>query len=241
MKKHLLALSVLALPLLAMAKLLPDTTSKTTPPTVQTSHPVAKQGTRISLQLEAGTQGVGGDLRFKLAKKLSLRTGATFIPITANNAVSLPGFESQNTITVNFFNAHLLADWVPFGGVRSLRLVGGAAYFYKAEGSFFVIPTGSYKYGNTTVTGADIGNLNMSVAWKGVAPYAGLGLFRSFPKHFFNVNLDLGVYYLTAPQTHIVGTGLLADNSQLEPQFNENLKDYRWMPVIQLNFNFRLH
>jgi hypothetical protein len=222
-----------------LANALPDT-AKVTPATTlpSSTKPLASsKRPLLGLQLQFGTQGVGADLRFGLFSNLSLRAGASFIPVTANNAVNLPGFDSQNTINVNFYNVHALADFNIFKG---LRLVGGAAYLYKAQGGFSVIPTGSYKYGNTTVTGADIGNLSMDVSWKGIAPYAGLGLFRAFPKHRFNFNLDLGTYYLAAPQTKIVGTGLLSDNSQLEPQFNDNLKDYRWLPVIQFNFNFKL-
>jgi hypothetical protein len=56
----------------------------------------------------------------------------------------------------------------------------------------------------------------------------------------FNFNMDIGTYYLNQPSTHIIGTGLLTDNNTLEPQFNQNLKNYRWLPVLQLNFNFRL-
>jgi len=195
----------------------------------------------LSLQIEAGTQGLGADLRYGAFKRLSFRAGASFIPVTYNNALTLPGFQSTNNATVNFYNVHLLADVVPFKAARGLRIVAGAAYLYKADGGLNVVPTGSYTYGNTTVTSTDIGSLNMDVSWKGVAPYIGLGLFKSFPNHFFNFNLDLGTYYLSQPQTHIIGTGLLSSNSELEPQFNKNLKDYRWLPVIQLNFNFRLH
>ncbi|OCX54693.1 hypothetical protein BEL04_10740 [Mucilaginibacter sp. PPCGB 2223] len=240
MKKKLL-LILCALPLLSMAGPGPDSTKKARalmPPGTSTITDAFKH--HLSMQFEAGTQGVGADLRYGAFKQLSFRLGASFIPVTANNALSLPGFQSTNSINVNFYNAHLLADIVPFKGARGLRLVLGGAYLYKADGGLNVIPTGSYNYNNVTVTGTDIGSLNMNVSWKGVAPYMGLGLFRSFPSHVFNFNLDLGTYYLAQPHTHIIGTGLLSDNYQLEPQFNENLKDYRWLPVLQLNFNFKL-
>lgn len=234
MKKPLLAM-LLVLPLLTAAQ---QKTSKQS---------IAKQSTTdvysspLSLQIEVGTQGLGADLRYGAFKRLSFRVGASFIPVTYNNALTLPGFQSTNNATVNFYNAHLLADVVPFKGMRGLRIVAGAAYLYKADAVLNVIPTGSYTYGSTTVTSTDIGTLNMDVSAKCVAPYLGLGLFRSFPSQFFNFNLDLGVYYISQPQTHIIGTGLLSSNDQLETQFNENLKGDRWLPVLQLNFNFRLH
>lgn len=194
----------------------------------------------LSLQVEVGTQGVGADVRYGLLPRLSVRSGASFIPITANNILSLPGFQSTNNISIKFYNIHLTADFVPFKKVHGLRLVAGAAYLYKADGGISVISTGTYNYGNTTITGADVGSLNINVSWKGIAPYAGIGVFKSFPSHRFNFNLDLGTYYLNQPSTNIMGTGLLSDNTILEPQFNDNLKNYRWLPVVQLNFNFRL-
>jgi hypothetical protein len=237
MKKRLLFL-LLAFPLLTKAIPIADTSGVaeydlTTAAKAKFRHP-------LSLQIEAGTQGLGADMRFGVLPRLSIRTGMSFIPVKQNDVLTLPGFQSTNSASVNFYNAHLLADFVPFKGMRGLRVVGGAAYLYKAEGNLTVIPTGSYTYGNTTVTGADIGNLNMQVSWKGVAPYLGLGLFKSFPNHLFNFNLDLGTYYLNQPSTHIIGSGLLVDNNSLEPQFNQNLKEYRWLPVLQLNFNFKL-
>jgi hypothetical protein len=243
MKKILLCV-LCTLPLINKAASMPADTTRRAKSEASVTQPASEMLNNfehhLSFQLEGGTQGVGGDLRYGAASQLSVRLGASFIPVTANNALSLPGFQSTNAINVNFYNIHLLADIVPFSGARGIRFVVGGAYLYKADGGLSVIPTGSYTYGSQTVTGTDIGTLNMNVSWKGIAPYAGLGLFRSFPSHVFNFNLDLGTYYLSQPQTHIVGTGLLSDNYQLEPQFNANLKEYRWLPVIQLNFNFRL-
>jgi len=239
--KKILLLILASLPLLSWADAGSDSTKRTGFLATASSKTITGAfAHHWSMQLEAGTQGVGADFRYGAFKQLSFRLGASFIPVTANNALSLPGFQSTNSINVNFYNAHLLADIVPFKGARGLRLVLGGAYLYRADGGLNVTPTGSYNYNNVTITGTDIGSLNMNVSWKGVAPYAGLGLFRSFPSHVFNFNLDLGTYYLAQPQTHIIGTGLLSDNYQLEPQFNENLKGYRWLPVLQLNFNFKL-
>ncbi len=239
MKKRLL-LMLFALPLMAGAVTLPDSASTATGSNTNSNKTIPNYTNALSLQLEAGTQGVGGDLRFGLSQRLSARLGANFAPINTSNNLSFSGFTTDYTADVKFSNVHLLLDLVPFKRIRGFRLVTGAAYLYQASGAVTLSPTGNYTFGNYKVTGADIGTLNMQVDWKGVAPYFGLGLFRGFPSHFFNFNLDLGTYYLTSPKTHIVGTNLLADNNSLEPQFNENLKDYRWMPVLQLNFNFRI-
>jgi hypothetical protein len=195
---------------------------------------------KMAVQVTAGTQGVGADLRYGITPRLSARAGAAFIPVKANNVFSFSGFESNNNVSVKFSNIHLLADFVPFKNAQGFRLVGGAGYLYHANGGIEVLPTGNYKVANYNISPADLGSMNVNVSWKGVAPYAGIGLFKSFPNHRFNVNLDLGSYYLSRPKTTVTGTEMLADNYKLEPQFNENLKSYRWLPVMQLNFNFRL-
>lgn len=193
-----------------------------------------------SVNLTAGTQGVGAEFSYGLASSLAVRVGASFIPLSMNNAIPVSGLSSNNTLTANFSNVHLMADFTPFKSLHFLRLVGGAGYFIQAKANFGLQPTGNYTYGDIVLTPNEVGKVNMEADWKGVAPYLGLGLANIFPRHFFNVNLDLGTYYLTQPQTSIVGTGILDDNASQNAQFKQNLSAYRFLPVIQLNFNFKL-
>lgn len=194
----------------------------------------------LSLQLQAGTQGLGADLRYAVLPALSMRLGASFIPVTVKNAFTFSGFESRNDVDVKFSNVHLLADFVPFANIKGFRLVGGAGYLFEANGGVNVVPTGNYNYGEIALTPAQVGKVNIDVSWQGLAPYLGIGLFKSFPKKLFNINIDLGSYYLTTPKTTIVGTGMLSGNDSQEELINSNMSSYRWLPVAQLNFNFKL-
>ena len=160
-------------------------------------------------------------------------------PVKVDDVFNFSGFTSENTVKGKLANVHLLADLHPFK-TSAFKFVVGAGYMFKANGAVKFTPTGSYSYGGLNLTGQEIGDLDIDLSWKGFAPYVGLGLFKSFPKKTFNVSLDLGTYYLTAPNSTITGTKTLADNSSVEPQLNENMKDYRFLPVLQLNFNFRI-
>ncbi len=194
----------------------------------------------LSLQLQVGSQGVGADFRYGVLPNLSLRAGASFIPVNVNGVYDISGFDSQNDLTAKFSNIHLLADFVPFSGAQGFRLVGGVGYLFKANGGLSVTPSGTYKYGDISLTPEQVGSVNVDIDWKGVAPYLGFGLFKSFPNNRFNINLDLGTYYLTTPKTTIVGTGMLSSNDSQTELINSNVKDYRFLPVIQFNFNFKL-
>ncbi|EHQ25824.1 hypothetical protein Mucpa_1667 [Mucilaginibacter paludis DSM 18603] len=193
-----------------------------------------------SVQLTVGTQGVGGDFSYGVLKKLALRVGGSFIPVTANNVLKISGFNSNNKVTASFYNAHLLADFTPFESIRSLRLVGGAAYFFKAAGNFDIQPTDTYTYGQLALSKDDVGEVHMNADWKGVAPYLGIGIVKVFPRHLFNVNIDLGSYYLPTPHSTIIGTGLLEGNSSQTAQLDKNIHNYRFLPVVQLNFSFKI-
>jgi hypothetical protein len=194
----------------------------------------------VALQFTAGTQGVGGDLSYALSHRSTLRGGLSFIPVTANNVVHISGFNATSTASLNFSNIHLMGDFTPLSGMPGLRLVFGSAYFIQANGNFELQPTDVYKFGDIVLTQADVGKVNMNANWKGIAPYLGLGLARIMPKRFFNVNLDVGTYYLNQPQAQIIGTGLLDGSASQTAQLNRNIRNYRFLPVVQLNFGFKL-
>ncbi len=193
----------------------------------------------MAIQLNVGTQGVGLAFNYEVVKTLAVRVGVNAIPVKANDVFKISGFNSTSHVSADFYNAHLLADFTPFQQLSWLRVVGGAAYFFKARGNVRIIPSDDYKYGDLTLTEDQIGYVDLNVDWKGVAPYLGIGLLRSFPKKKFNVNIDLGTYYLHKPDAQIVGTGILTGNSSQTDQFKSNIKDYRWLPILQFNFNYR--
>ncbi|MDP9079293.1 MAG: hypothetical protein M3O71_17830 [Bacteroidota bacterium] len=201
--------------------------------------PMAQFVSPISVQILMGSQGIGADVKYGITPKLSGRLGFGIIPVTANNMFGFSAFPVEDQLSAKFSNLHLLADYAPFNN-KSYRLVGGAAYLVKGNANVIITPSGSYQFGSQTLNKDQIGSLSASVDWKGVAPYLGVALFKSFPNRLFNMNIDIGTYYLASPGTSFTGTKLLSDNNSQAAQFNQNMQGYRWLPVVQLNFNFRI-
>jgi hypothetical protein len=193
----------------------------------------------ISLQLLSGTQGVGADVKYGVSPKLSGRLGFGIIPVDASRGFGFSNFPVKGQLSTRFTNVHLLADYSPFK-THFFRLVGGASYLVRGNADVLISPASGYTVGSQSLSQNQIGDLRATATWRGVAPYLGCALFRSFPYHFFNVNLDLGTYYLSSPGTSFTGTKLLSDNDESAKQFNQNMQGYRWLPVVQLNFNFRI-
>lgn len=192
-----------------------------------------------AIQLNIGTQGIGAAYTYGVGKQLALRGGINAIPIKANDVFKISGFNSTSHVSADFYNLHVLADYTPFQQVSWFRVVGGFAYFFKANGNARISPSDDYKYGDLTLTPEQIGYVDLNVDWDGLAPYLGIGLLRTFPKRKFNVNVDLGTYYLNKPEASILGTGLLTGNDSQTDQLQSNIKDYRWLPILQVNFNYK--
>jgi hypothetical protein len=193
----------------------------------------------VSVQVLAGSQGVGADFKYGFLPGLSGRMGFGVAPVDVSRGLRFTGFPADGQLSARFSNIHLLADYSPFKS-NNFRVVGGAAYLIQGNADVVISPSGGYTIGSQSLTESQIGELHAGVTWKGIAPYLGLGFFRSFPGRLFNINLDLGSYYLSSPGTSFTGTQLLSDNSANAKQFNENMHGYRWLPVVQLNFNFRI-
>lgn len=193
-----------------------------------------------SIQLNLGIQGIGAEFRYGLTRKINLRAGANFIPLKANDVFKISGFNSTSHVSADFYNVHLLAGYAPINTVQWLQLTGGLAYFIKAEGNVRIVPSDDYTYGDLVLTEDQIGYVDLGVDWQGLAPYFGLSLANPFPKNKFNVNVDIGTYYLKKPKANIVGTGILEGNSSQTPQFQSNISGYRWLPILQVNFNYKL-
>lgn len=230
MTKKLIVLAVLAWIALQPARAQQRSTDKT---------PAA--AAPQSVQINLGTQGIGAAYNYGILPKLALRLGLDAMPVKADNVFHFSDLNSTSNLKSKFTNIHLLADYTPFKKARWFRLVGGAGYFVSANGTLLVQPSDNYTYGDIPLTKDQVGTLTFGADWKGIAPYMGLGFFKMFPdSHRVNFNFDLGTYYLQRPKASIVGTGSLEGNSSQTAQFQENIKDYRWLPVLQFNFSYKI-
>jgi hypothetical protein len=193
-----------------------------------------------AIQLNLGTQGIGAEFRYGLLPNLNIRAGANFIPLKANDVFKISGFNSTSHVSADFYNIHALVGYTPIKRAQWLQVVAGLSYFFEAKGNVRIIPSDDYTYGDLVLDEDQIGYVDLSVDWKGIAPYIGIGLGNAFPKNKFNVNVDIGTYYLKKPKANIFGTGILEGNSSQTPQFQSNISEYRWLPILQVNFNYKL-
>ena len=213
-----------------------DTTS------VANLQPVFKR----SAGLHVGSQGIGLEVQHPLPYNLNVRAGVSSIPnLKASGVYTLSGYNTKVGVnTASFWNAHLLLDAQPFSKkenfLHKLIVTAGAGYFPKAKATALVMLDENYQYGDITFSPEEVGKLTTETSWAGVAPYLGVGINNLVSSNRFNMNLNLGTYFLTAPDVTITGTNMLAGNSANSAKMTENMSNYRWLPVLQLNFNYNL-
>ncbi len=157
---------------------------------------------------------------------------------------SIPATIGDRKVKGRFDNAvgavHLLADYSPFLHKKGFRLSAGLAYFFAMRSTILLSPKGGYDYGDLKIGEDELGRLTAKVNRQGFAPYLGIGLLKLYSSNRFNVSADLGTYFLAgALDVKIEESGYLSGNKRNEPVLKENLEQYRWLPLLQVSFNYR--
>ena len=191
------------------------------------------------VNLKAGTLGAGVELSRSFSDKFSVGLGF--------NAYDYKTTDSASDIDYDFNfdlqSVALLANYHPFGG--AFRFTGGALY-NNNELKLTGKPTAgsTYTINGVTYTAAQVGTLTGTLVFDKTAPYVGLG-WGNRPNGRLGVSFDIGALYQGSPGLSLSATGALSDPalaSDLEQErrsAEDDLKDFKWYPVISLGMYFR--
>jgi hypothetical protein len=86
-----------------------------------------------SVQLNLGTQGVGAEFNYPLSPVVALRGGLNLVPLKGNNVFEISDFNSESKVSADFYNVHLLTEYMPFKQLSWFHLTGGLAYFLREK------------------------------------------------------------------------------------------------------------
>ncbi|MFM7913148.1 MAG: hypothetical protein ACKO9W_13290, partial [Bacteroidota bacterium] len=128
----------------------------------------------------------------------------------------------------------LIVDFHPFR--NAFRLSAGLGIFSGNQIKVTANFLDTTKFGEITFTPDDIGSLGLNWVLNTANPYVGLGFGRAAPKNRIGCGLDLGAYYIGPPKPEILATGMVKRTSEQSASLQENLKGYKWLPVL----SFRL-
>jgi hypothetical protein len=137
----------------------------------------------------------------------------------------------------------LLLDWHPGG--HAFRISAGV-YYNGNEARASARPTGgSFRINGRDYAAAEIASLDGTIDFRAAAPYVGIG-FGNAGKRGFKFSIDIGALYQNSPRVDLrVLCGTTPDCPQLQndvqaeaARLGDELKDFRWWPVIGAGFGW---
>lgn len=186
--------------------------------------------------LHAGTGGVGGGGGCELKPGLVLRLAIE--GIDAEDSQNIDGVEYELAADLGFTRLQL--DWFPTP--TGFYLSGGLAKMnIDVDGT--ADPTAPIQVGSITVQPADLGYLDMSVDFKSVSPYVGLGWLTSFGNRV-SLRSEIGVSSVDSPEVSLVEreTSFIPE-ADIQAEVDEVLAEYddalSLYPYVKFGLEYR--
>jgi hypothetical protein len=167
------------------------------------SLPAAAQAGRAAVGIRFGTLGGGGEVAMGLGSRLAVRTSINYFSLSREQEIQGISYD----LTPRLLSVPLLLDLHPGGG--SFRLSAGVV-FNRNRAAADGRVDGTVLIGDNQYTGAEVQALTGEVAFKGVAPFAGLGFDNSvFGNGRVAVSFELGVMFHGHPRAGLTGRTVL--------------------------------
>ena len=197
--------------------------------------------------VNAGTLGAGIEYSSSFNEMFVLRTGLNALDYS--DSLTESGIKYDADLELK--TVSLLLDYHPFS--NGFRLSAGAMYngnqakvVGKPDGT-----TGSIEIGDKTYTVADVGQVDGTVDFNNIAPYAGFGYSSSKTKTSgFSFNTEIGAMFQGSPKAKLTatkGTGigndawaaLQGELAKEEAQLNDELSDFKVYPVVSIGLGYK--
>ncbi len=184
----------------------------------------------MSVGINIGTNGVGGDIGLPITNLLGLRVGYNWVPrVKFSDEVDIEtidgsGFGSEEVEgKLNMGTFHALIDVYPFRNNHGFHITAGAYLgqggvvdiYNKVPGSLLSTyernqvatnPAG-VAFGDYLLTPDKNGNVNAYMRVAKFRPYLGVGFGHAVPKGRFTCQFDMGVQFWGKPSVWINGDG----------------------------------
>lgn len=199
----------------------------------------------LHLGVHVGTTGFGLQLSTPLGEQFGVRLGASFMPFNTNIQGNYSNRDTESDVKVRAHNISALFSWTPFyqsaGFFRSFAVNAGGAFFYKLNGELTTKLAEPYRHGDILIDEDEVGEIRTDIKYKKtVSPYLGVGFNDIKLGDGFSLQVDLGSYYLSKPSVSITGTGLLEGNGGNAATIENNIKNYRFLPRVEVGVSYRI-
>ncbi|MBA3556160.1 MAG: hypothetical protein H0W29_15570 [Gemmatimonadales bacterium] len=209
--------------------------------------PASAQAGRAAMGLRFGTLGGGAEAAVGLTSRLAVRTSINYFSLSQDEDIQGIAYN----VTPRLLSVPLLLDLHP--GAGSFRLSAGVVFNRnRAAGDGRV--DGSVFIGENQYTSAEVQALRGEVAFKRVAPFAGLGFDNSlFGGGRVAFSFELGVMFHGHPRAGLTGrttlagaerdrfdSDLRAEEREIQDEIDDLPGAIDYYPVLGFGLKYRL-
>ncbi len=195
---------------------------------------------KYAIALNGSTLGGGLEIARNLSPHFNLRLRGNILSIKDFvQEIEVDDANLNVTADTRFLEFDLSLEYLPFQ-TSSFKVIGGAAHFSDGKTNALATYDGIFEYGEIILGPEEIGDLELTLDYNGFAPYLGLGFGRAVPKNKFGVSFEAGSFYLPEPKVDITATGMLAPTANQAVSLQEDIRDYRWFPFLNLRLSVRI-
>jgi hypothetical protein len=197
----------------------------------------ADNNASVDLDVHLSTLGYGLGIAFPMTDSIAGRVG--FNKFSKGIDKTSDSVNYTGDLKLSSFEA--LADWHPFNGVTHLT-AGVMSNGNKLE--MKAVPVGTYTINGNPYPASDVGTMTAAVDFNKVAPYLGFGWSGQAKNTGFSFKSDFGVLFQGKPKSTITCTNpnniaqLAADCTAAQATMNEDLKNFKYYPVISLGIGY---
>lgn len=193
-----------------------------------------------------GFGGVGYARKFN--DHTALRVAGTFAGISRDlDNIDVGDRKINASASWKFNKIDLLFDYTPFKE-SSFKLVAGLAYIYNGKTTVSASSAEDEVVAGTTIPKEDLGSVDASADWTGIAPYIATGFGRAVPKNNVGFGFELGGYFIGSPETSYQPYGLTAAGEEAgivnieeeSKDFKDAVEKLKFMPSIMFHFTIKL-
>lgn len=231
MKKLAILLSLLFLFSFAAQAQDAEPTSEPAPST-----PSADSDRSFGVVAHAGLLGYGADFATRVNPHLILRAGFNFFQLAGFEDVrDLAGRSVQILASNNTLSFDVMGEYYPWQK-SSFKLLFGGSYIHSLTANALIMVADPMMFGDIELTPEQVGDLEIELAYGGMAPFLGLGFGRSVPNKRIGLGLEVGSYFLSAPSVNMNASELLEPSASTEQEksLEDSFRSLRWLPVLKI-------
>lgn len=196
-------------------------------------------GSKFGISLNLGTLP-GLELNYAFKPRLAARLSYAYLQYKPGFPLTVSDQKLNMNGTVKMSVPALSLVFTPSpSGV--FKILGGVAYLTQGKADLLFSAAENYEVHGQTYTPDEVGKISYVMDYTStLAPFAALGVGRTIPKKRVGVGLELGSFFLSSPKITLSGTGRMVSMSEEASKIENNTKDWKYWPILNLKINVRL-